>query len=170
MQIKCFPRQFLPKEYQNNTVLISMNNYNEQNVNVQNNYEDCLFLNIDDITFKYKNYNLFNHNHFEKIVNFVEKYKDKNFHINCTAGISRSGAIALAIPIILDDRDLFWEVLDENMIQPNDFILSYFQIEYKRYWFSWFNIIVAILNKNKNKEIDKIIESEVVGNEIIRYY
>ena len=168
MEIKCFARDFLPNKPPSNTILISINNYKQGNV--KNNYEDCLYLTFDDITFKHNPYILFNKSHFNQIIYFVTKHKGKNIHINCTAGISRSGAIALGIAMYYNDKELYWETLKNNMIIPNDYILSYFQLKFKRVWFSWFNTVNMIINKRKNNAIDKIIQSEVVGNDIIRNY
>lgn len=61
-----------------------------------------------------------------KIIRFVNKYKDKNiFMIHCSAGISRSGAVAMFI------RDKFFDEIDNvifNMenkhILPNLYILK----------------------------------------------
>ena len=158
MKIKCFAREWLDvKNPPKNTVLISINNKNQKNL--ENNFEDCLYLTFDDIKFEYKDFILFNQNHFNKIKKFIEKYKSKDIFINCTAGISRSGAIALGIAMLLNDKDLFWETLNNNAIYPNDYILSFFQVKTKRYWFSYYETVTKIkekLSKNCKYNIKNI--------------
>lgn len=156
MIIKCFARDFVPKAPKN-TVLISINNYKQSNL--ENNYEDCLYLTFDDITFKKYPFILFNKNHFNSIMSFIKKHKDKDIYINCTAGISRSGAVALGIALALNDEDLFWDIVKNNMILPNEYILSYFQIKFRRYWFSYWGLYRRIWNKNKPLAyLDKIFK------------
>lgn len=61
----------------------------------------------------------------EEIVNFIEKNKGKNFMVHCTAGISRSGAVASFIrDFYLNDeeQDLFER--ENPHIRPNIHVLS----------------------------------------------
>lgn len=160
MIIKCFARDYLNVENPpSNTVLISISNSGQDDL--KNNFIDCLFLQFDDIKFEYDKHILFNKEHFDKIKNFVQKHKNKDIYINCTAGISRSGAVALGIALILNDKDLYWETLENNTIYPNDYILSFFQVETKRYWFSYYETILKIKNKLKKESgyLDVIISN-----------
>ena len=157
MEIKCFARDWVDINPPSNTVLISIANYKQEKL--KNNYEDCLYLCFDDITFKKHPYKLFNKNHFNQIMYFITKHKGKNIHINCTAGISRSGAVALGIALAYNDEELFWDIVNKNMILPNEYILSYFQLKFRRYWFSYFCLYRKIMNKNKSLDyLDKIFD------------
>lgn len=61
-----------------------------------------------------------------KIVNFVNKHKDKSvFMVHCSAGISRSGAVATFIRdkfINEIDKEKFY--LENKYIQPNLYVLK----------------------------------------------
>jgi predicted protein tyrosine phosphatase len=62
-----------------------------------------------------------------EIVNFVTEWQGFDFIVNCAAGVSRSGAIALFIHLFYDDyklRDNFWLTSE-----PNPFILGMLTIE-----------------------------------------
>lgn len=64
----------------------------------------------------------------ERIINFVSKHKDKDFLIHCTAGISRSGAIATYVHTYLNNVSKeyyreWWEFKNDNRnIIPNSLI------------------------------------------------
>ena len=59
----------------------------------------------------------------EKAVEFIEKNKDKNFYIHCSAGISRSQAFVKFIKNVYCDKD--WETNPNNPCEfPNGFVYS----------------------------------------------
>lgn len=159
MKIKCFARDFVETDITfSNTVLISINNYKQ--TNLKNKYLDCLYLNFDDITFKKHPYKIFNKTHFNQIMYFISKHKGKDIHVNCTAGISRSGAVALGIALAYNNEELFWDIVKNNHILPNEYILSYFQLKFKRYWFSYFNLYRFLNNKNKPQHLDVLFKED----------
>lgn len=66
---------------------------------------------------------LFTEQHADKVSSFVNKYKDLNFIIHCTAGISRSAAIADYVSIIKNEHDLLWRSYG-GRIKPNVWVQS----------------------------------------------
>ena len=68
---------------------------------------------------------LFNENHAEKIISFIEKNKHVDtFFVHCLAGSSRSGAVGVFINDLYGDENYF-EFLNSNpMIRPNYYILA----------------------------------------------
>lgn len=59
----------------------------------------------------------------EKAVDFIEKNKDKNFYIHCSAGVSRSQAFVRYIQNVYYDKD--WETNPNNPCEfPNGFVYS----------------------------------------------
>lgn len=72
-----------------------------------------------------------------QIFNFIKKYKDNNFYINCHAGIARSGAIALFAHLFFghDLKKNFWQTS-----HPNNLVLGMLTSEYCRNHFKYENI------------------------------
>ncbi len=62
----------------------------------------------------------------KEVISFIEKNKEKNFLINCAAGISRSAAICLFLHLYYgyELKDKFW-----LLSEPNCFILGRLIIE-----------------------------------------
>lgn len=59
----------------------------------------------------------------EKAVDFIEKNKNKNFYIHCSAGVSRSQAFVRYIKNVYYDRE--WETNPDNPCEfPNGFVYS----------------------------------------------
>lgn len=152
MEIRVLPRIAVDTKNQIDKVLISI--YGKGETKLENKYFDCLYLKIDDITYNYPDYTLFNKKHFAQIVYFFNKYKNKDIDIHCTAGISRSGAIALGLCLLMNDRDKYFNILNNSFILPNEYILAYFQYRLKRYWFRFYDTYKAIeIRDNKFKQI-----------------
>ena len=134
------------KNVPNDVAIISINNSLENGFedeyHVCNDAENVLNLNFDDVdpthldldddieTFTYKrNNNTITSIHFftkemaNKSVDFIEKNKDKNFFIHCSAGISRSQAFVLFIQNTYFDNK--FELNPTNpCISPNGHVYS----------------------------------------------
>jgi predicted protein tyrosine phosphatase len=63
------------------------------------------------------------------ILGFIKLNKDKNFIVHCTAGVSRSGAVALFIHLKYGHqlRKNYWQ-----LSEPNEFVLGKLMIEDRR--------------------------------------
>lgn len=66
---------------------------------------------------------LFSKNDAVKIIDFLFNNYDRNFIIHCTAGESRSGAIAVFIAEIYGYNKFDFKILNPN-IRPNEYILK----------------------------------------------
>lgn len=128
--------------------IISINN--SKNCNIVDEYHICknasnvLNLDFDDIdpialglpensiTYTYENLHelgtyttvdFFTREMAEKAVDFIEKNKNKNFYIHCSAGVSRSQAFVKYIQNVYYDKD--WETNPDNPCEfPNGFVYS----------------------------------------------
>jgi predicted protein tyrosine phosphatase len=111
--------------------------FSNQEVLKELNCQDFLSLQFHDITIEERKLVLFNEQHANWIINFLDDIKDKVDHliVHCAAGISRSGAIGLFACryFELDQKQFF----KENFIMPNPHILK-------------------VLNKVSNKENEYI--------------
>lgn len=122
--------KYLPE----NTVLISINEEHGNLYPLQVNIDDrVLRLRFSDITSMInddgKQYLPITRNTANKVVDFVEENKDKNFIVHCAAGVSRSSAVCMYIHIRYGHtlRNAFW-----SLSQPNPFVLGCLFIEQKR--------------------------------------
>lgn len=130
----------------NDIAIISINN--SESVGSNEEYHICkdadnvLNLNFDDVdpeslglsddienyTYKYQDgteviLQLFTDAMAEKAVDFIEKNKNKNFYIHCSAGVSRSQAFVRYIQNVYCDKD--WETNPNNPCEfPNGFVYS----------------------------------------------
>ena len=83
---------------------------------------------IENYTYKYQDgteviLQLFTNAMAEKAVDFIERNKDKNFYIHCSAGVSRSQAFIRYIQNVYCDKD--WETNPNNPCEfPNGFVYS----------------------------------------------
>ena len=112
-----------------NTVLINFNNSYSDLFKLKldrNDTDNILTLVVDDITGPTKLSNgtvlsLFDEGAALTILNFINLNKDKNFIINCHAGISRSSAVCLYLNMIYGHelKPRFWEISE-----PNAFIIG----------------------------------------------
>lgn len=108
-------------------VLISVNNPTEplHKLSIDRNSEHVLTLSFFDITgrlqYKGKLFYPISNEEAAKIVKFINKWQHKNFIIHCTAGVSRSSAIALFINLTYGHglKPNFWEISD-----PNPYVLG----------------------------------------------
>lgn len=95
-------------------------------------YAEHLTLHIDDISHIPKDNShslvLFNKNHYNKICKFIDSLDNdiNRINIHCTAGVSRSGAVAIGIGIYKGNLDLILNTIYRNSISPNERILTYF--------------------------------------------
>lgn len=115
-----------------NSIFIEINNTGD-NSYFENNLDNVLILTFDDLTYEVSDYKLFDKNQALEIIKFVEKFKDrKNLFIRCSAGISRSGAVALWINDYLK-QDYFEFKKDNNHIQPNNYIYNLLKKTYNEF-------------------------------------
>ena len=115
------------------TIIISINDTSGVSY-FKENLENVLVLYFDDLTYlEAEDLTLFNKEHALKIIKFFEKFKDKeNLIVHCSAGISRSGALALYFNDYLR-QDYFQFKKDNPKIIPNGFIYSLLRETYNEY-------------------------------------
>lgn len=146
MKIIAYPRFYFCKIKDdlinnNRCALISILNYDDTEKIIEDIPGKSVTLTFDDIgrydiipedlLSPYCNMILFNKEHAEKIINF-QKTLGKEIEyiiIHCTAGVSRSGAIATFLQEIYnDDNDWF---IKNNNIHPNIHVLTLLRSVYK---------------------------------------
>ena len=105
---------------------ITISDINRDNINHSNHFANTLELKFWDIEEDIGNYKIITDEQAKQIYDFIVKNKDKEFLINCEAGVSRSAGVGLAIEYLLRDKDLYekWEhfpskVLQHWRYQPN---------------------------------------------------
>lgn len=123
---------------------------------VKSRYKEVLELRIDDIQKEYDGLTLFSMEHLIEIKGFVwgiyDSCRNDVLDIHCTAGVSRSPAIALGIACELYEISMAINILKENeYIRPNKYILNYF-INNDEEW-SWINGYLAL--KDRVTELSK---------------
>jgi protein-tyrosine phosphatase len=109
------------------TVFISINDEYEEDVSLQFHNVPILYLKFADlrggyaVQHKEKWYHPIQPEDTMKILSFIEEYKDKNIIVNCSAGISRSGAISIFIHLFYGHalKKDFWV-----FSRPNEYILG----------------------------------------------
>lgn len=120
---------YLPKD----TVLISVSDEHDPEWNLKVNGENVLRLRFSDVravtTHKGKIYNPMSKSDANKILEFIEKNRDKDIIVNCAWGVARSGAIALAAHILYNYqlKPNFW-----MLSEPNPFIVGTLLTEFYR--------------------------------------
>ena len=108
-----------------NTVMISINNEHEELHRLKldrSKTNEILTLQFSDITSKQfdsfdgKSYNPLSVEQALKILDFININKDKNFIIHCSAGISRSSAVALYLNVFHGHelKPSFWKLCHPN--------------------------------------------------------
>lgn len=121
---------YIPNE---KSILISIIDNEETNIDFYNKYIKVLKLDIDDIDIciykdiDFEKYNIFNINHYNKIIEFIQEDDINEIVIHCSLGISRSPAIAIGICKYLRLEDQYKKIRNSNKFFPNLYILSYFE-------------------------------------------
>ena len=88
----------------------------------KDNLENVLVLQFDDLTYKIDNLKLFDRYQAKRIIDFVEKHKDKKkLFVSCNAGIARSGAVGVFINDILKQDYFEFKNLNKNIL-PNYYV------------------------------------------------
>lgn len=172
MKIFTYPKIGIEQEYRNGidnseNVLISILSSVDTPLSneVKSSYKHVLELRFDDlpfnISFKEENdsesefYQMisFAFYHYARVYKFI-KYNLKNFDgnikVHCTAGISRSGAVAIGISLIKKDFALYRQIMQDNEIIPNQLVLSYFiqnLVGSDNYWFNLIDVYKTILRR-----------------------
>lgn len=110
-------------------ILIYDDNLSKENIYTQ--FDNILQINMLDIEENiYVNdvlkYEKPNYNEIKKIVDFINQHKDKKyFYVYCTAGVSRSGAVAKFLyNKFSDEIDKKQFRIDNKYINPNRYILK----------------------------------------------
>lgn len=104
-------------------------------------HSNVLNLDFDDITedrmYKGHLFKAMNEEQGDKCIEFIENNKNKNFEIHCTAGISRSGAVAQFIFEFYNQDKVYSESDFEYFnrhIRPNNHVLTLLKrAYYKKY-------------------------------------
>lgn len=134
---------------------------------IKDSYDEVLELRFDDIPIPIEDYILFNKEHLEQIRDFVVK-EDEDIDIHCSAGISRSTAVAIGICILKGNIAMMLDYLDRHhLIIPNDYILSMFRLELtKDNYDDRFHLynIYKIIQENRKKSLTKSPAYDIINN------
>lgn len=122
----------------------------------KNRYKKILEIRVDDIQKEHEGLTLFSKEHRQQVIKFVHDFyeymSDEILDIHCSAGVSRSPAIAIGIGVWEDDIGLVYRTIKEHKsILPNEYILKMF-IEGDTDWnwiFGYFRL------KRKANKLDK---------------
>ena len=150
-------------------ILISITSTVETNLpqEAKDKYINVLELRFDDLSFNPNDYNvqansdlyrstegmkICDNSDIDRIEWFIERHSNIDIDIHCSAGVSRSGAVALGIAIMKNDEKLFNWVLENNSIFPNERILCRFIERYNPTYecMKFINIWNIILKKPHN--------------------
>lgn len=168
MKLNTFSKQEIEREDGKSRKLISILSSVETSLfeNVKNKYDKVLELRFDDIPIPIEDYIIFNKEHLEQIREFVKD--DEDIDIHCSAGISRSTAVAIGICILKGNIAMMLDYLDRHhLIIPNDYILSMFRFELtKDNYDDRFHLynIYKIIQENRKKSLTKSPAYDIINN------
>lgn len=168
MKLNTFSKQEIEREDGKSRKLISILSSVETSLfeNVKNKYDKVLELRFDDIPIPIEDYIIFNKEHLEQIREFVKD--DEDIDIHCSAGISRSTAVAIGICILKSNIAMMLDYLDRHhLIIPNDYILSMFRFELtKDNYDDRFHLynIYKIIQENRKKSLTKSPAYDIINN------
>lgn len=133
---------------------------------IKDNYDKVLEFRFDDIPIPIEDYILFNKEHLERIRDFVKE--DEDIDIHCSAGISRSTAVAIGICILKGDIEMMLDYLNRHhLIILNDYILSTFRLELtKDNYDDRFHLynIYKIIQENRKKSLTKSPAYDIINH------
>lgn len=168
MKLNTFSKQEIKRGDGKSRKLISILSSVETSLfeNVKNKYDKVLELRFDDIPIPIEDYIIFNKEHLEQIREFVKD--DEDIDIHCSAGISRSTAVAIGICILKGNIAMMLDYLDRHhLIIPNDYILSMFRFELtKDNYDDRFHLynIYKIIQENRKKSLTKSPAYDIINN------
>lgn len=168
MKLNTFSKQEIKRGDGKSRKLISILSSVETSLfeNVKNKYDKILELRFDDIPIPIEDYIIFNKEHLKEIKEFVKE--DEDIDIHCSAGISRSTAVAIGICILKGNIDMMLDYLDRHhLIIPNDYILSMFRLELtKDNYDDRFHLynIYKIIQENRKKSLTKSPAYDIINN------
>lgn len=158
MNIKIYRKDEVELGLSNGDYLISILSTVETPLSdeIKSKYKKVLEIRVDDIQKEYDGLTLFSQEHRQQICDFLigiyDYLSEELIDIHCSAGVSRSPAVALGICFWEDDVCLAYRVIKENQyIFPNTYILKQF-IEENRDWY-W--LLGYFRLKRKADELDK---------------
>lgn len=88
------------------------------------NFDKVLNLFVADINMKLDAKNIYNEKHAKMINEFILNNDFDEILVHCSLGISRSPAVMAYIALILDDKKMFNDILNEKHFLPNKLILK----------------------------------------------
>lgn len=88
------------------------------------NFDKVLNLFVADIIMKLDAKNIYNEEHAKMINEFILNNDFDEILVHCALGISRSPAVMAYIALILDDKKMFNDILNEEHFLPNKLILK----------------------------------------------
>lgn len=168
MKLNTFSKQEIERGDGKSRKLISILSSVETSLfeNVKNKYDKVLELRFDDIPIPIEDYIIFNKEHLKEIKEFVKE--DEDIDIHCSAGISRSTAVAIGICILKGNINMMLDYLNRHhLIIPNDYILSMFRIELtKDNYDDRFHLynIYKIIQENRKKSLTKSPAYDIINN------
>ena len=107
------------------------------------NFDKVLNLLVADINMELDLENIYNEKHAKMINDFILNNDFDEILVHCALGISRSPAVMAYIALILDDKKMFNDILNEKHFIPNKLILRK-SMEYD-----------YIIKKEKKKKISR---------------
>lgn len=87
------------------------------------NFDKVLNLFVADINMELDLENIYNEKHAKMINDFILNNDFDEILVHCALGISRSPAVMAYIALILDDKNMFNDILSEKHFIPNKLIL-----------------------------------------------
>jgi predicted protein tyrosine phosphatase len=107
------------KEFPKDLCFITISDPSRKNINHNNHFVDTLELKFWDIEEDIGSYKIITNEQAKQIYDFIVKNKDKEFLINCEAGVSRSAGVGLAIEYLLRDKEFYpkWEQFPSKVSQ-----------------------------------------------------
>ena len=87
------------------------------------NFDNVLKLFVADINMELDLENIYNEKHAKMINDFILNNDFDEILVHCALGISRSPAVMAYIALILDDKKMFNDILNEKHFIPNKLIL-----------------------------------------------
>jgi len=122
-------------EPRSNSALICITSKESEHPKLNESWSKILYLKFDDVEGREKDIgdssNVMQDNDAERILDFVVENIDKDFFINCDAGISRSPGVLVALEQIFNGRDLSSEYRFHNKFVKNKIR----DVWFKKIWF-----------------------------------
>ncbi len=105
------------KDFPKELAFITLCDPNKEFIETDNHFSAELKLKFWDIEQDCGNHKVLTEEHAKQIREFIIENKDKQFLINCEAGVSRSAAVGMAVEYFTRDEWIKWEHVPSKVIQ-----------------------------------------------------